>query len=101
MEEVGVGGSSPFVAAGVAPEFAPFLFAGFYNQHQCCSQVKWKQKTLPYCPLWVSSWDWPCSFVMESAGSHWTVPERALVVVARWWGRVVVAFAGVVEGSGP
>jgi len=33
VDDVGVGGSSPADAAGVVPAFAPFLFAGFYNQY--------------------------------------------------------------------
>lgn len=45
VEDVGVGGSSPLEAAGVAP-VAPFLFAGFYNQYQCCS--KWNESTQHY-----------------------------------------------------
>jgi hypothetical protein len=40
VEVVGVGGSSPLVAAGVVPAFAPFLFAGFWNQYQRCSSVE-------------------------------------------------------------
>jgi hypothetical protein len=39
VEVVGVGGSSPVVAAGVVPALAPFLFAGFWNEYQHCSTV--------------------------------------------------------------
>ena len=47
VDDVGVGGSSPFVVAGVEPVLAPFLFAGFYNQYQRCSEKKRKRGTLP------------------------------------------------------
>lgn len=36
VEGVGVGAVSSPDAAGVAPVFAPFAFAGFYNQYQHC-----------------------------------------------------------------